>query len=42
MWIGIYFTTRIVTKPIVRLSEMVGEFRSTGRMRRIDLRPAGP
>jgi DNA-binding NtrC family response regulator len=41
MWIGIYFTTRIVTKPIVRLSEMVGEFRSTGRMRRIDLRPAG-
>jgi hypothetical protein len=32
MWIGIYFTTRIVTKPIVRLSEMVGEFRSTGRM----------
>jgi len=41
MWIGIYFATRIVTRPIVRLSEMVGEFRSTGRMRRIDLRPAG-
>jgi len=41
MWVGIFFTTRIVTRPIVRLSEMVAEFRSTGRMRKIDLGPAG-
>ncbi|WP_051445311.1 sigma-54-dependent transcriptional regulator [Desulfocurvus vexinensis] len=41
MWIGIFLATRIVTRPIVRLSNMVAEFRSTGRMRRIDLGPAG-